>query len=209
MALLIKPAWDPSDTVSLKVCADRREVVVTAEGEITVFRLRQERSDRLGWVEHQLADGAGRRRRVSVAEVVCGCLREPQAEELVIEISRRAAKRATRRRGAWRTAGERLARQIQSARGGNSRLSALPFRVLWRYRSDPHREQPLTASMAAERIGWAAGGRADTTRLLRRFGVAEQQDGRRRRAIKQRSVNYRTGLQLCRAIDVDPVELGL
>ena len=68
---------------------------------------------------------------------------------------------------------------------------------------------PLTSSLAAERVGYRAGGRPDTSRLERRLGLRGQRDGRTGKAARQRWVGYRTGVALCRAIDVDPVELGL
>jgi hypothetical protein len=52
-------------------------------------------------------------------------------------------------------------------------------------------------------------GRADTVRLLRRLGLAEGSDGRTGARGRSRFVNYQTGLALCRALDRDPVELGL
>jgi hypothetical protein len=208
MRLDIRPMWDPGDSVRLTLCDQRRELVVAADGEVVQYLLRDHRPDRLGWVERRLEDGLVRRRRVTVGEVVCACLREWEAEQLVLELSRSAARRALRRGGAWRPAGERLAHQARSARG-RGRVSALPFQVLFRHRRDPAREQPLSGNLAAERIGFTADGAPDSTRLLRRLGLADQcceHTGERRR---QRAVGYRTGLALCEAIGVDPVELGL
>jgi hypothetical protein len=126
----------------------------------------------------------------------------------VLELSLAAAARAQRRGGRWREAGARLADQARSA-ARRGRVSTLPFRVLFRHLSDSRRERPLSASLAAERIGFEARGRPDTSRLKRRFGLADQRDGTAGETRSQRSVGYRTGVALCRAIDVDPVELGL
>jgi hypothetical protein len=126
----------------------------------------------------------------------------------VIELSLAAAERARRRGGRWPAAAKRLAEQARSARR-RSRVSTLPFQVLFRQLSDPGRERPLTSSLAAERIGYTAAGRPDTSRLERRIGVRGQRDRRAGGARRQRFVGYRTGVELCRAIDLDPVELGL
>jgi hypothetical protein len=81
MTLEIKPSWDRSETVSLRLCEERRELVVTADGEVGRYRLREDAPDRLGWVERRLERGRVRRRRVPVGEVVCACLREWEAEQ--------------------------------------------------------------------------------------------------------------------------------
>ena len=208
MALEIRPGWDRSETVRLRLCGERRELVVSARGELIHYRLREDTPDRLGWVEQRLDRGLVRRRRVAVGDVACACLREWDAEQRVIELSRGAAARAQRRGGRWERAAKRLAGQACAARRRES-VSTLPFQVLFQHLSDPEREGPLTTSLAAERIGYRAGGRPDTSRLLRRLGLADQRDGTARQTRRQRSVGYRTGLELCRAIDVDPVELGL
>jgi hypothetical protein len=208
VALEIKPCWDPSGSVSLRLCEERRELTVSADGELLLYRLRDDRPERLGWVEHRRTGGHECWRRVPVSHVVCACLRERDAEQLVIALSLAAADRARRRGGAWHQAGNRLASQAHSSRQ-RSRVSTLPFQVLFRHLSDPRRERPLTPSLAAERIGYTARGRADTSRLLRRLGLAEQRHGTTGAARRQRSVGYRTGVELCRAVDIDPVELGL
>jgi hypothetical protein len=208
MTLEIKPSWDRSETVRLRLCEERRELVVTADGEESRYRLREGTPDRLGWVERRLERGRLRRRRVPVGEVVCACLREWEAEQRVIELSLAAAERARRRGGRWPAAAKRLAEQARSARR-RSRVSTLPFQVLFRQLSDPGRERPLTSSLAAERVGYTAAGRPDTSRLERRLGLRGQRDRRGGGARRQRFVGYRTGLELCRAIDLDPVELGL
>lgn len=208
MTLDIRPTWDPGDTVRLTLNEQRRELAVTADGELSQYLLRDARPGRLGWVERRLEDGVVRRRQVTVAEVVCACLREADAEQLVIDLSRTAAQQALKRDGHWRTAGKRLAKQVTATRR-RARVSALPFQVLWRHHSDPAREHPLSASVAAERIGFVAGGRPDTTRLMRRLGLADrcERSGEYRR--RARSVAYATGLALCEAIDIDAVDLGL
>jgi hypothetical protein len=208
VALEIRPVWDRGGTVRLRLCEQRRELVVSADGELTQYRLREDAPARLGWVEHRRGHGRARRRRVPVGEVVCACLREWEAEQRVIELSLAAAERARRRGGRWPAAAKRLAEQARSARR-RSRVSTLPFRVVFRHLSDPERERPLTSSLAAERIGYTAAGRPDTSRLERRLGLAGQRDRRAGGARRQRFVGYRTGLDLCRAIDLDPVELGL
>jgi hypothetical protein len=208
VALEIRPVWDRSETVTLRLCEERRELVVSAGGEPTRYRLREDAPDRLGWVERRLEQGLVRRRRVAVGDVACACLREWEVEQWVIELSLAVAARAHQRGGRWERAAKRLAGQAHAARRRES-VSTLPFQVLFQHLSDPEREGPLTPSLAAERIGYTAGRRPDTSRLLRRLGLAEQRDGSARKPRRQRSVGYRTGLELCRAIDVDPVELGL
>jgi hypothetical protein len=109
MALEIRPAWDRSGKVRLRLCEERRELVVTADGEITRYRLWEDAPDRLGWVERRLEQGLVRRRRVAVGDVACACLREWDAEQRVIALSLAAAARAHRRGGRWERAAKRLA----------------------------------------------------------------------------------------------------
>jgi hypothetical protein len=209
MGLRIKPLWDPTGAVSVVVDEERRELVLAARGERLRFVLREDRPERLGWVEHRLADGRVQRRRVAVGEVVCHCLREWDAEQQVIELSEQAVARALERGGRWEAAGRRLADQTRAA-PRRRRVSTLPFQVLFEHRSNAARETPITAALAAERIGYRmADGRSDTQRLLRRFGLADHRDGRGGRNRWQRSVRYETGVALCRAVEIDPVELGL
>jgi hypothetical protein len=208
MALEIRPAWDRSGTVRLWLCEERRELIVSAGGERMQFVLREERPGRVHWVERAPGRRGARNVPVSVGDVACHCLREWDAEQRVIELSLAVAARAQRRGGRWERAARRLAGQAHAARRREG-VSTLPFQVLFQQLSDPEREGPLTPSLAAERIGYRAGGRPDTSRLLRRLGLADQRDGTAGRTRRQRSVGYRTGLELCRAIDVDPVELGL
>ncbi|MBD0282651.1 MAG: hypothetical protein ICV69_10725 [Thermoleophilaceae bacterium] len=207
MAVEIRPVWDRSETVSVRVCEQRGELIVRAGGERMQFVLREERRGRIHWVERAPGRRGARNVPVSVGDVVCHCLREWDAEQRVIELSLGVAARAHRRGGRWERAAKRLAGQAHAARRRES-VSTLPFQILFQHQSDPEREGPLTPSLAAERIGYHAGGRPDTSRLLRRLGLADQRDGSARKPRRQRSVGYRTGPELCRAIDVDPVELG-
>ena len=209
MGVQVRPLWDPTGTVSVEVDKERRELVVTAGGELLKFVLREDRPERLGWVEHRREDGRMRRRGVAVGDVVCHCLREWEAEEQVLELSRRAARRALASGGRWSAPARRLAAQASAARRCR-RVSTLPFKVLFEHRSDAARGAPLSASLAAERIGYRmADGRSDTERLRRRLGLARHRDGHGGRSPLQRSVGYETGVALCRAVEVDPVELGL
>jgi hypothetical protein len=209
MGLRIEPLWDPTGAVSVEVDDERRELVLAARGEQLRFVLREDRPERLGWVEHRLEAGRVQRRRVAVGEVVCHCLREWDAEQEVLALSQRAAARALARGGRWAAAGRRLADQARAA-PRRRRVSTLPFRVLFEHRSNPVRQGALSAALAAERVGYrTADGRSDTQRLKRRSGLARHRDGRRGRSRWQRSVRYETGLALCRAVEVDPVELGL
>src|SRR5918995_3300132 len=116
MGLEIKPAWDRSDTVRLTLRDQRRELVVSAGGELTRYRLWEDAPDRLGWVERRHEQGLVRRRRVAVGDVVCACLREWDAEQWVIELSLAAAARAHRRGGRWERPAKRLAGQAYAAR---------------------------------------------------------------------------------------------
>jgi hypothetical protein len=209
MGLQIRPLWDPTGTVTVEVDDDRRELTVRTELDVLQFVLREDRPDRLGWVEGRGANGTARRRRVPVGEVVCHCLREWEAEQHVLRLSRQAASRALRRGGPWARAGKRLADQ---ARGASTRrlVSTLPFQVLFAHRPAGGGPGVIGTATAALRVGFVtADGRSDTQRLRRRAGVARHRDGRGGRSRWQRSVRYETGLALCRAAGVDPVDLGL
>jgi hypothetical protein len=93
MALEIRPAWDRSETVMLKLCDHRRELVVSAGGERMQFVLREARLGRIHWVERAPGRRGARNVPVSVGDVVCHCLREWDAEQRVIELSLAAADR--------------------------------------------------------------------------------------------------------------------
>lgn len=204
MGAQIRPLWDPTGSVSVEVDGRLRRVVVRAAGELVEFALAEERPGRLGWVELRDRGGGVRRRRVAVGEVVCHCLREWEAEQEVLELSRAAARRALARGGPWAGPGRRLGDQARAARS-RQRVSTLPFQVLFAERSDPARGAPLSASVAAQRVGYRGpAGRSDTHRLMRRLGLACHGGG-----CRQRSVRYETGVALCRAVGVDPVDLGL
>lgn len=207
MGAQIRPLWDPTGEVSVELDERSRELVVRARGERLEFELREDRPERLGWIERRVLDGRVGRRRVPVGDVVCHCLRELEAEEGVLALSRRAARRALRLGGPWSGPGRRLSDQATAARR-RQRISTLPFQVLFEHRAAG--EHALTSAVAAERIGYRTpAGRGDTERLRRRLGLAPQRDGRGAEGRLQRAVRYETGLALCRAVDVDPVELGL
>jgi hypothetical protein len=209
MGLQISPLWDPTGTVTVEVDDDRHELIVRTGTETLRFVLREDRPDRLGWVEYRDANGTVRRRRVSVGEVVCHCLREWDAEQHVLRLSREAARRALARGGRWARSGRRLSDQATGA-AARRRVSTLPFRVLLAHRSEGSGPATVSTATAAQRAGYrAADGRSDTQRLRRRAGVARHRDGRAGRSRWQRSVRYETGIVLCHAVGVDPVELGL
>jgi hypothetical protein len=207
MALAITPSWDPTGTVSLRVDRARGTLVVRDDGEETRFRLRRDRPERLGWWRRE-----GRSLvRASVAEVVCHCLREWEAEQEVLAMSRAAVSAAREGGAEWRRAAEALRSQCAAGRR-SGRVSVLPFQKLWRHLAGEHRPagERLAESIAAERAGFRmADSRADTERLMRRLGLTARLDGHSGRRIRNRFVNYETGLVLCRALDRDPVELGL
>jgi hypothetical protein len=208
MPVVIAPQWDPSGSVGLRVDASRGELVVSGGGQVTELVLRRERPERLGWSERQRNPGGRvRHRRVSVGEALCHCLREWEAEQEVLRISREAAERAIARGGGWREAGLALRDQCAEA-GRGSRVSVLPFQVLCRQLTEAAPEPArLSKGELALRAGYVARGIGDVVRLERRLGLREQSKG----AVRARSrfVNYETGLALCRALDRDPVELGL
>ena len=206
--LEISPAWDPTDRVTIRLDPGRRELEVRADPETLRYRLRDSRPERLGWVEEHATDNAAPvRRRVPLSEVVLACLREWDAEEAVIALSRHAAQDARRRGPAWQSAARKLSNQAAQARG-RKRVSALPLQVLWRHRSDPARPAPLTSCLAAQRAGYRTqDGREDTQRFRRRLGVAHSVSNGQRSV--QRAVSYETGLALCEALDITPTDIGL
>jgi hypothetical protein len=208
MALAITPSWDPTGTVSLRIDPHRAELTVVDVGEATIYRLRRDRPERLGWWR---VEGGRARVRATVGEVICHCLREWEAEQEVLAMSRAAVAAARAAGGEWCKAAEALRTQCAAARRGG-RVSVLPFQKLWRHLAGEQRapEERLSESIAAERAGfWMADGRVDTERLMRRLGPSARLDGHSGRRIRNRFVNYETGLVLCRALDRDPVELGL
>lgn len=207
MALEITPTWASGQAVTLRLCHQRRQLTVHTPGEVRQYVLHETSPERLGWVEHTLHGERPGRRRVTVGEVVFACLREWEAEQAVLALTTAAARGAGQRGKPWARAAKRLRAQVQYAQQ-RQRIPTLPLQMLWQQRTSPRNEQPLTASLAAERVGYLCDGKPDTTLLLRRLGVAEQPDktgGHNR----QRAVNYQTALTLCTALGVDPVEVGL
>jgi hypothetical protein len=128
----------------------------------------------------------------------------------VLGLSSQAADWAVERGDAWRAPRLKLRRQIRTARRWG-RQSVLPFQKWWTHLAGEQRaaEARLSAALAAERAGYRRNGRADTGRLLRGLGLADRLDGQTGRWGRNRFVDYETGLALCRALDRDPVELGL
>jgi hypothetical protein len=65
-----------------------------------------------------------------------------------------------------------------------------------------------TLSLVARRLGWvSASGAVQTSRLSRALGLMDDPtvgSGHRRRRIR-----YETAVQLCRALDLDPVDAGV
>jgi hypothetical protein len=207
MSLEITPTWASGQAVTLRLCHQRRELTVHTPGEVCQYVLRDTRPDRLGWVARTLDGERLGRRRVTVGEVVFACLREWEAEQAVLALTELATRRATRRGGDWSSAAKQLRTELERAHQ-RDRVATLPLQMVWQQRTGPRNEHPLTARLAAERIGYLDDGRPDTTRLRRRLGVAEQTD-KAGRHTRQRAVSYRTALALCSAMDVDPVEVGL
>jgi hypothetical protein len=202
MTLEIRPTWDPTGTLRVVVDRDRCELVLSVDGQRIEFILRAEEPESLGWLRWTPPC-----RPVPVGEVVAHCLREWEAEQAVLELTERAARDAARRGGAWWPAATRLRAQARSARHSR-RLAVLPFQLLWRdlaRRKSGH----LTASTAALRAGYRTpDGRGDTSRFERRLGVRPVGSGDGG-ATRNTTVNYETGVTLCRAFGRDPVELGL
>jgi hypothetical protein len=204
MTVEINPTWDRTGRLRVSVSEDPARLVVSDEtGPLCRYELRATRPDRLGWV--QSSPGRG---RVTVADVLAHCLREWEAEQLVLELTERAARSAAERGPAWQAASARLRGQGRAARRSR-RLAVLPFQLLFDQLShDECEPEPLSLSTAALRAGFRGpDGRADTSRLERRLGLRPV-PGRRGERLN-RSVNYDTGLALCRALGRDPVELGL
>src|ERR671924_356209 len=124
MNIEIRPIWDPTGTLRILVDSDRRELVLSVDGQRIEFILQAEQPDQLGWLQWTAPC-----RRVSVGEVVAHCLREWEAEQAVLEMTHRAARDAARRGGAWWRAATRLRTQARSARN-SQRLAVLPFQLL-------------------------------------------------------------------------------
>lgn len=198
MALELTPTWDRDRTVALTLDHERRTLTVRTGESTSRYALVDETPERLGWVadQHESHDGG---QRVTVGEVLVACLREYDAEQAVLELTRRAAREAAGRGDGWSRAARGLRREACDA-VRRERVSTLPLQTRFMQLSDRRGDDPvLTSSMAAERIGYVAAGRADTSRLHRRLGL----DG------GQRTVSYRTAVALCDALAVDPTEVGL
>jgi hypothetical protein len=203
MAVEARPTWDPTGTLSVSVDCDRRAVLLRLDGQRTEFVLRTERPERFGWERRTPP-----RRRVAVTEVVAHCLREWDAEREVLAISEQAAREAGRRGAAWRPAAKRLSAQVRTARQGR-RMSVLPFQLLWHELAKADGGQRVSLSTAALRAGFRQrDGRGDTNRLERRLGLRPSVHGNGHRS-RNGSVNYATGVALCRALGRDPAEFGL
>ena len=202
MTLEIRPTWDPTGTLRLCVDRDRRELTLSVDGQRIEFILQAEEPNQLGWLRWTPPCGL-----VPVGEVVAHCLREWDAEQAVLEMTERTARDAARRGGPWWPAATRLRAQARAARSSR-RLAVLPFQLLW-HDLARRKSGRLTASTAALRAGFRTpDGRGDTSRFERRLGLRPVGSGSRG-ATHNTSVNYETGVTLCRALGRDPVELGL
>lgn len=195
--LVVRPACDPAGTLTLHLCAERGELVVDDDGKRTRFSL-GEGGEEVGWFR----DG----KPVELREVVAHCLRDWSAEQAVLAMSKAAVAQAGWDRGA------RLGEQVRVLPKCR-KLSVLPFQRWFVYLSAPERPKPerLCATHAAERAGYIdpRHGRGDTTRLLRRLGLAVQHKAGRGAAAPSQYVSEETALTLCRALDRDPAELGI
>lgn len=196
MALQLTPTWDRDGTVVLTLDRERGALTVRTPSQSSEYVLETSDPGRLGrWA----ARGDGEPdvgRRATVGEVRVACLREWDAEQGVLELTLQAADVAVRRGGPWAQAARRLRRQASAQH--SERVSTVPLQTLWAQRND----QALTHTLAAERIGYRADGRADTSRLRRRLGLAGGEGA-------QRAVSYQTAVELCTALAVDPAEVGL
>lgn len=195
MPLLLRPTWDREGTVTLILDSERGALTVRAADQTSRYQLQASEPERLGW---QSVDEDTAGRDVTVGEVLVACLREWDAERGVIELTLDAADAAQRRGGEWVEAARRLRRQTHAARRAE-RVSPLPLQTVFVQRRE---RDELTVSLAAERIGYVADGRADTSRLRRRLGLAGEEGS-------QRAISYETAVALCAALSVDPMEVGL
>lgn len=200
----ITPRSDPTGERTLWVSEQRGEVVVEDGGERWRYVVRSSSPAAFGWAR---VGPEGHLERVCAVVVLGECLRDLDAEEAVIAATRRACERTRALGGEWRAAAERVRAQVRPNR--SRRVPVVLFQKWWRHVTGQGAECELTAVMAAERAGWRLRGRGDAERLLRRLGLVETQDGGAGCRRLNESVNYETGLALCRALDRDPVELGL
>lgn len=77
-------------------------------------------------------------------------------------------------------------------------------------------EHGVTWAGMCRRIGWYrnyGGTEADTSRLKRALGIAREQHSQQRSPRKcyfyMKSMSYEQALLMCKALDVDPVDIGL
>lgn len=193
MPLLLRPTWDREGTVALVLDTERGALTVRAADRTSRYQLEASDPERLGW---QCVEEDTIERDVTVGEVFVACLREWDAEQGVVDLSLDAAEAAHRRGGQWVEGARRLRCQTHAARRAE-RVSPLPLRTVFVQRRE---RDELTVSLAAERIGYVADGRADTSRLRRRLGLGGEES---------RAISYETAVALCAALSVDPMEVGL
>ncbi len=191
--LVVRPTCDPAGTLTLHLDSERGALVVDDDGERTRFSL-CEGGEEVGWV----SDG----HPVELREVIAHCLRDWSAEQAVLAMSKAAVARAGWDRGC------RLREQVRVA--PMARISVLPFQRWFVYLTSRPGPERLCPAEAAARAGYIdrRRGRADTTRLYRRLGLATQHKGGLGATASQ-SVSEQTALALCRALDRDPAELGI
>jgi hypothetical protein len=195
--LEVRPACDPTGALRLRIDRERGELVVDDDARLTRFSLSQQGHE-VGWYR----EGSPVELRVVLAQ----CLRDFDAEQAVLELSERAARRAGWDRGC------RLGEAVRDARQAK-RLPVLPFQRWFAYLTAPERPEgerlcPVEAALRAGYVD-ARKGHGDTSRLLRRLGLAVHHDGRRGAAPPSQFVSAQTALALCRALDRDPTELGI
>lgn len=192
--LVVRPTCDPAGTLTLRLDSGRGRLVVDDGGERTRFSL-CEGGEEVGWVR----DG----HPVELREVLAHCLRDWSAEQAVLAMSKAAVARAGWDRGC------RLGEQVRVAPNARG-VSVLPFQRWFVYLTSRSGSERLCPAEAAARAGYIdrRRGRADTTRLYRRLGLATQHKGGRGPAEPSQFVSERTALALCRALDRDPAELG-
>lgn len=206
MSLEIRLSWDATGRWAAWLDEVRRELIVAHDDQSQVYlKLCTEAPDELGWVRVEHSS----RRQISVGDAVGYCFADLDAECAMLEITRRAVRAARARGKGWHAGARRLENQVRNV-GGQRRVPLLPFKAWWEYASDPQvvGTRVLTLSEAAKRAGYRMkDGRADTSRLQRRLGLRAEATGGRR-AVSER-VNYETAVRLCRALELDPVDLGL
>ncbi len=123
MTVEINPTWDRTGRLTVSVSEDPARLEVSEEtGSLCRYELRATRPDRLGWVQ-----SSPRRGGVTVADVLAHCLREWEAEQLVLELTESAVMRdivtATHRLDALKALGVRIA--VDDFGEGHSSLAYL------------------------------------------------------------------------------------